>query len=198
MSGPCGNTKQGAAPSHTIREIRDSASARGTGAGQVYWYLVYKLKNPYKVDREVYVNVTATIDGKKKYADIFLPSVERAAEKRERRELWGRTDQFRRLARQDPSDPKYGYTTLKAGEERDCIAIFDRIDPNVNRVIIEVAGLSNEIREKTDDAGGKVLIERIRQVSYQRHGDEFGVTRDSFEFKGTKWIEREVPAAPKG
>ena len=74
----------------------------GAGAGSVYWYMIYELNNKTGQDRDVYINVTARTDGKTKYCDLFLPAVERAAEVKERREFWGKTDQFKVLAKRDP------------------------------------------------------------------------------------------------
>ena len=177
---------------HSLRMI---APKRGAGAGGVYWYLLYTLKNTTGIDRELYVNVTATTDGKKKYADLFLPAVERAAETKEGRRFWGKTDQYAILAKRDPKDPKYNYFTLKTGEETRCIAVFNRIDPTANQISVRIAGLSGDVREQTREDGVKVLVERIRELSFERPGDEFAISQDSFRLKDRRWIKREVSLA---
>lgn len=180
----------------TVNALRMISPRSGPGRGGVYWYLLYTLKNETGADRDLYVNVTATTDGKKRYADLFLPAVERAAETKEAREFWGKTDQFRILTERDPTDPKYNYFTLKANEEKRCIAVFNRFDPNANQITIHIAGLSGGIQERTRADGIRVLIQRLRELSFERPGDEFAVTLDSFRLKDERWIKREVPLVP--
>lgn len=179
-----------------VNALRMISPKSGIGRGGVYWYLVYTLKNATGEDRDLYVNVTATTDGKKHYADLFLPSVEKAAETKEGHNLWGKTDQFKILAERDPRDPKYNYFTLKANEEKRCIAVFNRFDPTADRITIHVAGLTGGIRETTGEDGAKVLIQRLRELSFERPGDEFAITLDSFRLKEERWIKREVRLAP--
>ncbi len=176
--------------------LRFVSPKAGAGEGKVYWYLVYTLENKSGEDREVYVNISAKIDGKKSYTDLFLPAAERAAERRESRPLWGKTDQFKEQLKlqRDPKDPKYQYTTLKSGEKRRCVAVFNRVDPNVTTVEIEIAGLSNEIREEDDpDSGERRLVQRVRKLAYERKGDEFAIPLDRFRFKGARWATRAIP-----
>ncbi len=178
-----------------VRALRMISPKTGAGAGSLYWYMLYELNNNTGQDRDVYINVTATTDGKRKYADLYLPAVERAAEVKERREFWGKIDQFKVLATRDPKDPKYNYFTVKAGETKRCIAVFNRFDPTGDRIKIHVAGLAGAIEQKTRDDGARVLIERLRQLSFVRHGDEFAVGLDRFRLKDQRWIKREVNLA---
>ena len=178
------------------RALRMISPKTGAGTGGVYWYLLYTLKNTTGADRDLYINVTASTDGKKKYADLYLPSVEREAEKKEGTRFWGKTDQYAILVKRDPQDLKYHYFTLEAGKEKRCIAVFNRLDATANQIKIHIAGLSNEVREKTAEDGAKVLSERIRELSFERLGDEFAITQDSFRLKGQRWIKREVRLSP--
>jgi hypothetical protein len=57
-----------------------------------------------------------------------------------------------------------------------------------------VAGLSNDIREVTKEDGTRELEERIRELHYRRSGDEYAITLDSFEPRGTDWTKRRVEA----
>jgi hypothetical protein len=163
------------------------------GGGRVYWYLVYTLENKTGEDRQLYVNVTAETDGKRQYADLFSPSVEKAIEKRERQPLWGKVDEFKTIADRDPSDPKYRYVTLEAGEKRRCVAIFSPIDPNVTKVKIRVTGLSNEVRRFVKDDGSVELQHRVRELEYTRPGDEYAVALDRFKFVDKGWVKERVP-----
>ena len=168
------------------------APKKGVGAGGVYWYLVYDLVNTSGEDRDLYVGVAASTDDKRNYADVYLPGVERAAEKRERRGLWGKADLYQLLSKRDPTDPKYQYVTLKKGTRRACIAVFNRFDPNATNVRISFSGLTNEARSITREDGSKVLKTRLFELRYERIGDEFQITQDSFKFKGKSWVSKEV------
>jgi hypothetical protein len=170
----------------------------GVAEGRVYWYLLYDLKNASKEDRQVYVTVTATSDDRVKYSDVFLPSVEKAIERKEREPLWGKTDEFEILSKRDTKDPKYRYVELKAGATRKCVAVFNRFDANASKIKMTVTGLSNELRTVVKDDGTKELEERVRELYYERPGDEYEVTADSFKLTGKDWVKRRVPlAAPK-
>jgi hypothetical protein len=171
---------------------------RGPAKGRVYWYLVYTLENPSSEDRDIYVGFTATSDRDKTYGDVYLPFVERAIEARERTPLWGKTDEFEILSERDPEDPKYQYLPIKAGEKRLSVAVFNRLDPNANHVTIEIRGLSNEVKTVAKEDGTKWLEERVRVLKFDRPGDEFTITRDSFDLKAEDWIRHavklEIPA----
>jgi hypothetical protein len=174
--------------------LRMISPERGIGARRVFWYMLYELSNPSDEDRQLFVNITATSDHNKRYADLFLPSVERAIEKKERRVLWGKVDQFMLIRKRKPKDPKYNYITLKAREKRFCVAVFNRLDPNANHITISVSGLSNEIRESIADDGTRLLGEGMREFYFKRAGDEHDITLDSFKPAGRAWTRREIPA----
>ncbi len=178
-----------------VEALRLISPKTGAGAGGVYWYLLYDLENKTGEDRDLYINVTATTEGEKRYAELFLPAVEQAAEVKEKRAFWGKLDQYEILARRDPKDPKYNYFTLKAGEQKRCIAVFNRFDPTADGIKIHVAGLAGGIQEKARDDGARVLVERLRELSFERFGDEFAVSLDSLRLKDERWVKREVSLA---
>ena len=165
----------------------------GVAKGRVYWYLLYTVENPSDEDREIYVSISASSDRKKEYGDLFLPSVERAIEKKEKAKLWGKTDEFKIISKRDPSDAQFHYVTLKAGEKRRSVAVFNRLDPNANDITIRVKGLSNEVRPATDADGVAVLEHRVRVLKYKRPGDEFAITRDSFKLTSENWVRQKLP-----
>ncbi|MBI4600545.1 MAG: hypothetical protein HY721_01155 [Planctomycetes bacterium] len=179
-----------------LKALRMIAPKEGVGAGSVYWYMLYTLSNSAKEDRQVFVNITATSDGGKRYADLYLPAVERAIERKENTPLWGKEDEFKVLAKRKPKDPKYHYLTLKAGEKRSCVAVFNRLEPTANKVTVRVAGLSNEVREVVKDDGSRLLEERVRELRFERPGDEHAMSLDSFKLVGKDWVKRQIPAAP--
>lgn len=176
------------------KALRMIAPREGIGTGEVYWYLLYTLTNTGKEDRDVYVSVTATSDNNKLYADLFQPSIEKAIERKENLLLWGKSDEFALLSKRKPSDPRYHYVTLKAGDIRRCVAVFNRLDPNANKITIRVAGLSNEIKEIKKDDGTRLLEERVRELYYERLGDEHAITLDSFTLVGKDWVKKQTPA----
>lgn len=194
-------TGSGDAGNLWVVKVRDPAlkliSPRtGFGAGSVYWYLIYTLHNQSENERELFVSVIARTNTKKTYSDLFLPGVERAAEKRERRPLWGKTDQLAKVGERDPKDPKAQYFTLKPGEKRYCIAVFNRIDPAATKVALQICGLSNDVRLTTREDGNKVLESRVKELSFERLGDEFEILEDSFRLKRNTWSKKEVVLAP--
>jgi hypothetical protein len=177
------------------KALRMISPDSGIGVRRVFWYMLYELSNRSDEDRQVFVNITGASDHNKRYADLFLPSVERAIEKKEGRSLWGKVDEFEITSKRKPTNPKYSYMTLKAGQTRYCVAVFNRLDPNANHIKISVSGLSNEIRQSTAADGTSVLEERMREFSFERAGDEHEITLDSFTPAGRAWTLRQVPAA---
>lgn len=175
--------------------LRMIAPHNGLGKGNVYWYMTYTLTNKSKEAREIYVEVSAESDNNHTYADLFLPNVERAIERKENLPLFGKVDLFEAAKKRKPSDPKYSYTTLKPGETRRCVAVFNRLDPNANHITINVAGLSNEVKQLTSEDGNLALEERIRKLYYERPGDEHAITLDSFRLTGKEWAKKQVGAA---
>jgi hypothetical protein len=174
------------------KALRMIAPTDGLGGGQVYWYMLYTLTNKTKEDHDIYVKITATSDHDKQYADLFLPSVEKAIERRENTPLWGKADEFAALAKRKPSDPKYQYITIKTGEKRNCVAVFNRLDPNANKITIRVEGLSNEIKEVVKEDGARFLESRVRELTFDRPGDENAITLDSFTLIGQDWVKKQI------
>ena len=175
--------------------LRMISPQRGIGARRVFWYMLYELSNPSDEDLQLLVHITATSDHNKRYADLFLPSVERAIEQKEKRSLWGKVDHFMITSQRKPNNPKYNYITLKAREKRFCVAVFNRLDPNANNITISVLGLSNDIRDSVAEDGTRLLGERMREFYFKRAGDEHDITLDSFKPAGRAWTRRETPAA---
>ena len=145
-----------------------------------------------KQDREYYLSTYAKADTKKTYADVFLPGVERSVERHLRQKRYGQDDRFKILKKRDPSDDRYHYTTIKAGQKLRCIAVFDKLDPNANSIRIDVYGLSNDIREIKQDDGTLLIEERVRVLTFKRLGDEFQIDQDSFKSLRKEWTKKSV------
>jgi hypothetical protein len=193
----------GAKPIWTLgfkcEKLRMVTPRAGSGKGKTYWYMVYTLENSTGEEREFNLSISAASDRGKTYSDIFLPSVEREIERQERVDLWGRTDLFKLLAERDPSDEKYGYTPIKDGEKRRCVAVFNALDRNANKIQITVVGLSNDVEPVTQADGSLELRQRARRLEFHRAGDEYEVTLDSIEAKKAEWttVTSKVDAAAK-
>lgn len=171
--------------------LRMFSPRRGAFRGKVYWYLVYTIENNSDEDREFFLSITATSDGGRTYSDILLPPVERAIEIKLGKELWGQTDKFEVLRRRDPKEEeKYNYTTIKAKEKRQCIAVFNRLDPNANKIAIRIVGLSSDIEVVKQDDGTTLLKEPMRVLHFERSGDEYGIDQDSFRLIKQEWAKK--------
>ncbi|MGQ9591713.1 MAG: hypothetical protein ACUVYA_15625 [Planctomycetota bacterium] len=180
--------------------LADPSKKPGREASErVYWYFVYTLHNSSSTDRDVFVNVSAVSDGKRTYADSYLPHIEKGIERREKGPLWGKTDEFELLSKRDPKDPKYHYVTLPAKGTRNCVAVFSPIDPNASKITIRVTGLSNEILRLKKEDGAEELQDRVLEIRYVRPGDEYAVGLDTFKFVGKEWTKRKMPlSVPEG
>lgn len=163
----------------------------GPGKGQVFWYLLYTLENPSSENRDAFLSITATSDRGKRYADMYLPLVEGEIERKEGYPLWGKTDEVSVLERRDPKQPDYNFLRINAGEKRASVAVFNRLDPNANHVTIRVLGLSNEIK-RVESPEGIVLEEKVYELNFNRPGDEFAVTRDTFRLVKREWKVNKV------
>jgi len=170
-------------------KIRMVTPRIGLGKGKTYWYMVYSLENKTGADRNFYLSISGKSDRKKTYADLFLPSVEKAIERQEDRPLWGKADKFKVLRDKSAGERKFSYTRIKDGEKRLCVAVFNRFDPNAKNLTIRVTGLSNDIEVISDSDGRTLLKERIRLLHLSRPGDEYEITNDSFKNLRMEWVK---------
>jgi hypothetical protein len=183
-------------------KVRMVTPRRGPKKGETYWYLVYQIENRSTEDHDFYLAISANSDRKKTYSDLFLPSVERAVEYQEKVVLWGKTDKFHKVLKaRKHTDRKYSYETIKGGEKRLCVAVFNRFDPNSKNLTIRVKGLTNDIEVVAGEGGdeGTVLRQRVRIVHIRRPGDEYEFGGDSFKRMRMEWIHETTKAVlPEG
>jgi len=175
------------------------ADAGGGAEGDVFWYLIYTVENRDTVDHVYKLTFTATSDKGRSYSCMVLPDVERRAEEGERRALQGPADLWEaEKARREGDASKYGIaTTLKAGEKRWCVATFNRIDAEADKIEILVRGLTNEFRVTVLEDGGRRVTEKALKLLLERPGDEFGHGLDAFKYLGREWTTHsvEIPAS---
>ncbi|MCZ6792448.1 MAG: hypothetical protein O7J95_02395 [Planctomycetota bacterium] len=170
--------------------LRMISPRSGPNKGRVYWYMLYTLENKTGEDRDYYLSIGGRSNRKKTYTDTFLPSVEKAIERKVGRPLWGQHDIFKILRERDPEDEKYNYVTIKADKKLQCVAVFNRLDPNANTIDIEVVGLSNDLETSRDEDGSTLITERVRTLHFKRPGDEYGIDQDPFRLVGKEWTKK--------
>ena len=173
-------------------KVRMVTPRRGPKKGRTFWYVVYQIENKAREDHQFYLALNATSDRKRVYTDLFLPSVERAAEEQEKTPLWGKTDKFLKVLKdRAPGDRKYSYEMIKAGEKRLCVAVFNAFDPTSKNLTIRVKGLTNDVGV-VESEGETFLRQRVRVIHVRRPGDEYEFGNDMFKKMRTEWVTEVV------
>ena len=173
------------------KDAKERGFKRG---GRVYWYLPYTLKNLSDKRSEYFVSLSAHSDKNKTYSDLALPHVEKKVERIEQKKLQSRADLH--AEGRKPGDVE----AFGAGETRDCVAIFNPIDPEADTFVIRVRGLVNDL--DIENLGGDKwrVTERVLELTFRRPGDEFYTSLDKFKFVGQKWKSdtKEIELKPDG
>jgi hypothetical protein len=191
-----------------FKKVGTVQPTEGVHRGDVYWYLLYRVENKTGQDREVYVSVSARSNKEKSYADVYLPDVEPLVEKKVGKPLWGKVDAFQDLkdridkgdtGKGDAGEKKaLGYSRFRAGEQRDCVAIFNRLDPGATQIAITVDGLSNDFHIVDREGGKRDIQSRIYVIELERPGDEYAMNLDRFRVVKQGWSKKLTPlAVPK-
>jgi hypothetical protein len=175
-----------------VKKVSTVSIVEGPFKGEVHWFMVYSVENKSDEERPTYLAITAASDRKKIYTDRQLTEVERAIERKIGRPLWGRTDLFEEQKDRDPKDTRYQYTTFKAREKRECVAVFGKVDPGANKIEIQVRGLSNDHHLIQKDDGSRFVEERVYEIRYERPEDVYGINLDRFTMKGKGWLKKQV------
>jgi hypothetical protein len=159
-------------------------------SGRLYWYLPYTVENKSAKAGSFFVTCRAYSDKGRRYSDLALPFVEERVEKMEQRPLFSKADLLAQ------GEGIGAYVQYAPGDKKECVAIFNPIDPEADRITIEVHGLIDDIEIQELAGGGFKVTERVLVLTYARPGDEFYTALDSFEFKGREWQKRttETPA----
>ena len=152
------------------------------GSGRTYWYLPYTIENKSGLDASFHVSLTASSDKNRRYCDIALPWVEKAVERRERKPLFSRVDMFKKSGAGELG------IDFPAGEKRECVALFNAIDPEADHIVIDVHGLVDDIEVEELPDNGLRLTERVLRLEFHRPGDEFYTAMDSFQFTKKSWV----------
>ncbi len=153
------------------------------GSGRTYWYLPYTIENKSGIDSTFHLGMRASSDKNRRYTDIALPWVEKAVERRERKRLFSRVDMLKKKGAGELG------IDFAAGDKRECVAIFNAIDPEADRIIIDVHGLIDDIQVEELPDNGVRLTERVLRLEFHRPGDEFFTSMDSFQFEKKNWVD---------
>lgn len=185
-----------------------------TGDVENYWFLPYTLTNNDDNAHEFFVDVTATSDKgnqEHRYHDSWIPDVYEEVSRilgvREGEQLLSQRelcmprpgDQNVPPSVRDPETTKtarIALPTIQPGETLRCVALFERFDPEMDRLTIKVRGLTNSSIISHDDYVApdsqphrRVITEAVLQLHYRRPGDEFGHGQDPLEFVGRRWTD---------
>ena len=166
-----------------IYPMGDQKDAKGVDAGRIYWYLRYSLTNKGKDTSEFFVTLMAKSDKDRTYADLALPVVEKKIERIEGRELRSKGDL------QGEGKSIHTYEEYASGQTRDCVAIFNPIDPEADFITIDVHGLVNDLETEKLEGGVVRVHERVLRLKFTRPGDEFYTSLDQFTFKSKEWVK---------
>jgi hypothetical protein len=80
---------------------------------------------------------------------------------------------------------------IKAGETRECVAIFKGVSENMDRLTVEFVGLTNDVVIETVADHTRKVTYRVFQIVYERPGDEFYPSLDKMTFVRKGWVDRE-------
>src|SRR6185503_9866629 len=61
-------------------------------------------------------------------------------------------------------------------------------------ITVRISGLTNEIKQVVKEDGNRFLENRVRELYFDRPGDEHEITLDSFRLVGKDWAKLQVPA----
>lgn len=155
--------------------------AENVEAGRIYWYLPYTLKNNGDSAKKFFVTISGHSDKGRKYSDLPLAHVEKKVERVERRKFHSRADL---LADGKSLD---SYEEFAPGAKRECVAIFNPIDPEADTIVLEIRGLVNDVKMEDLGNGMMRVEERVLKLTFKRPGDEFYTSLDQFVFESKKW-----------
>lgn len=185
-----------------------------TGDVENYWFLPYTLTNHDDNAHSFFIDITATSDkGNQlhRYHDVWISDVydevARILGVREGEQLLSQRELCmprpgERNVLPKATDPRTRETarialpTIQPKETLRCVAIFQRFDPEMDRLTIKVRGLTNSSILTHDDYVApdnqphrRVITEAVLTLHYRRPGDEFGHGQDPIEFIGRRWTD---------
>ncbi len=167
----------------------------GVHRGDFYWYMIYQIENATKADRSAYISVTARSNKNKTYANMYVPDLESAIERKAGKPLWGKTDLREAASKKDAKGADPNYTVFKDREARDCVAIFNKLDPLATKITIQIDGLSNDVRLVERENASPQIESRVYVLEFERPGDEYEMNLDQFRLVHSYWMKKVTDSA---
>lgn len=185
-----------------------------TGDVENYWFLPYTLTNKDKHPHDYFIDITAVSDQgnrQHRYHDMFIEDVYE-----EVRRILGVREGQQLLSQREVSAPRPGQAnvlpkigdqattetavislpTIAPDETLRCVAIFQKFDPEMDRLTIKVRGLTNTSLITNDayvapegQPNRRVITEAVLTLAYRRPGDEMAHGQDPIEFVGRRWVD---------
>ena len=90
------------------------------------------------------------------------------------------------------------YVTFSPGDSRECVAIFNPLDPEADEIKIFVHGLVNDLKLEPLGEGRFRIEERVLKLTFVRPGDEIYTSLDRITFKGKEWLPMVQETPPPG
>ncbi len=98
--------------------------------------------------------------------------------------------------RRTTATAKIALQTIQPGETLRCVAIMGPIDPEMDKLVVHVRGLTNSSLLEHDDYVApdgephrRVIKEAVLTLHYGRPGDEFVHGQDPIKFEGRRWMD---------
>ncbi len=180
----------------TMQKVATFQPSEGPHRGQTYWYMLYRIENKTGQDREAHLAINAQSDKKKTYGDTYLPDIEALIERKVGKPLWGKADRSQALKERaekgevSSENATFNYFPFENGKRRDCIAIFNQLDPSATKVTIAIEGLSNDLKLIHPEGGEKQIQSRVYLLELERPGDEFAMNLDRFNLVRRGWSKK--------
>lgn len=165
-----------------------------------YCYMYYEVSNKDDSDHRFFINITGVSDKKKTYHDVWdsaafkkIEAILRYRGKIKKGEkLHSQKDITIPTKRADldanPATRKLALPVIKAGETKKCVAIFRKLNVELDNLSINVRGLSNDLDIKSKEDHRRTIAEKILQLKYKRPGNEHYTSTKSLKFVSKKWI----------
>lgn len=185
-----------------------------TGDVENYWFLPYTLTNHDDHPHEFFIDVTATSDkGNQefRYHDTWIPDlyeevvrilgVREGEQLLSQRELCmprpGDQNALPRISDQRTTETaRIALPVIQPKETLRCVALFEKFDPEMDRLTISIRGLTNSSLIGHEDYVApdnqphrRIITEAVLQLHYRRPGDEFVHGQDPLEFVGRRWTD---------
>lgn len=98
--------------------------------------------------------------------------------------------------RRTDKEAKIALQTIQPGETLRCVAIMGPMDPEMDKLVVHVRGLTNSSLIEHDDYVApdgephrRVIKEAVLTLHYGRPGDEFAHGQDPIKFEGRRWMD---------